>query len=190
MLTNSLKLLRKSIFEFMLAFIRNFDYKLLGFFVIYGTSFQIFNFLLNELSKETKQYRNSILAGFLAGAAFYLSPRYFLFTYASTTLIEVQLTQNHLYVQSFKQKSISQLLMQWILNKLNQSWKVTKFLKKVPWLKVFICITIPTFTHWQIVYPWLVPKFMDELMNSFTNDRYSKSCFFYSAAATIKILTI
>lgn len=88
-LTNSLKLLRKSVFDFLLSFIRNFDYKLLGFFVIYGTSFQLINFLLNELAVNTKQYQNSFLAGFLAGASFYLSPRYFLFTYALTTLIEV-----------------------------------------------------------------------------------------------------
>lgn len=88
-LSNSFKLLRKSIFEFVISFVRNFDYKLLGFFFMYGTSFQVFHYILNELSIKTKRQRNTFLAGFLAGAAFYLSPRYFLFTYALTTVIEV-----------------------------------------------------------------------------------------------------
>lgn len=88
-LTKSLQLLRKNVFQFVVFFIHNFDYKLLGFFAMYGTSFQIFNFLLNEMDTKWEQYQKSLLAGLLAGTAFYLSPRYYVFTYALTDLIEV-----------------------------------------------------------------------------------------------------
>lgn len=57
------------------------------------------------------------------------------------------------------------------LNQLDQSSQIAKNFKKLPWLKIFICISIPTFTHWRIVHPWLVPKFMVELMHVVTNDR-------------------
>lgn len=87
--SKSVGLLRESLLKFVVSFVQNFDYKLLGFFVLYGSSFQAFNFLFNELSTNTKKHEKSFLAGFLAGAAFYLSPRYFSFTYAFTTLIEV-----------------------------------------------------------------------------------------------------
>lgn len=106
-LSNSLKFLRKSIFKFVISFVRNFDYKLLGFFFMYGTSFQVFHFLLNELNMKTKPHRNAFLAGFLAGAAFYLSPRYFLFTYSVTTVIEVVLLYKHLFYNLFKKKFYS-----------------------------------------------------------------------------------
>ncbi|XP_037033086.1 uncharacterized protein LOC119072057 [Bradysia coprophila] len=150
-LTKSVQLLRKSIFQFIVFFVQNFDYKLLGFFAMYGTSFQVFNFLLNELNTKWEQHKKSFLAGLLAGTAFYLSPRYFLFTYALTALVE--------------------LVMKLFLSKLDKNAKTTKFLKNISWLKVFICISLPTFSHWRIVNPWLIPQVMDKMMHIIGLDR-------------------
>ncbi len=162
-ISNSFKLLlKRRIFAFLLTIIRNFDYKLLGFFVMYGTSFQVLNFLLHELGSKKKPHRKSFLAGLIAGSAFYISPRYFLFTYALTAVIEVNKIKFHTKMY-FTRYSNLQLLMTFFLNKS----KIAILMKKFPWQKIFFCISVPTFVHWRIVHPWMIPKLMDKLMDIF-----------------------
>lgn len=139
-LSNSIKLLRKSVFKFVASFLCNFDYKLLGFFIVYGTSFQTIFFLLNRISSTPNQYRNNFLAGFLAGTTFYLSPRYFLFTYAFTTFIEVcMIMYNH-----FKWNLNSNISYSWFCCRVSSNWikilKLQTFWKMcLGWKYFFVC---------------------------------------------------
>ncbi|KAJ6647277.1 hypothetical protein Bhyg_02499 [Pseudolycoriella hygida] len=150
-LFNSFKLFRNGVLSFITSFFEYFDYQLFIFFVLYGTFYQLTRFLLNEFHNETTQ--NSFLAGLVAGTAYYLSPRYYVFAYAFTTVIE--------------------LLNDLCLSRMDQSSKLKQFVKNISWFKIFIYISIPTFGHWKIFKPWMLPKIMDRVFNNISNDRMS-----------------
>lgn len=148
------KNIRSNLSNLVTFFLKNVDYGMMAFTILYGGIFKTINCWLNNRERNNS-WRNGLFAGFVSGITYWLYPKYMVFTFGLTTTL-------HMFWLGYMKRLTKGGL---------PPSRIVEFLDSMPWSSIIILFCMPMMFHYRMFYPYATPLFVRQFMSLGTANR-------------------